>query len=81
MAAINADNRIAQLYVCWCAKEAIYKCYGQKAVSFLDNIALQPFDLTELGWVDAHLSKDDVAIDYKVGYLQYEDYMIGYVKG
>lgn len=81
LAAIEPANKIAQLYVCWCAKEAIYKCYGQKAVSFLDNIALQPFTFTKQGWVDAHLGKDEVAIDYKVGYLQYEDYMIGYVKG
>lgn len=81
LASIDADNKIQQLYVCWCAKEAIYKCYGQKAVSFLDNISLQPFTYANEGCVNAHLHKDDVAIDYKVGYLKYEDYMIGYVKG
>ncbi len=81
LAAIDTDNKIQQLYVCWCAKEAIYKCYGQKAVSFLDNISLQPFTYADEGTVTARLQKADVAIDYKVGYLKYEDYMIGYVKG
>jgi 4'-phosphopantetheinyl transferase len=81
LAAIASANKVEQLYVCWCAKEAIYKCYGQKAISFLDNIALHPFTFTDKGWVNAHLSKDATALDYKVGYLQYEDYMIGYVKG
>ncbi len=81
LATIAPVNKVEQLYVCWCAKEAIYKCYGQKAVSFLDNITLQPFTFTDKGWVNANLRKDAIALDYKVGYLQYEDYMIGYVKG
>jgi 4'-phosphopantetheinyl transferase len=81
LATLEPVNKVEQLYVCWCAKEAIYKCYGQKAVSFLDNINLQPFTFNDKGWVNAHLRKDAIALDYKVGYLQYEDYMIGYVKG
>ncbi|HEY9196798.1 MAG TPA: 4'-phosphopantetheinyl transferase superfamily protein, partial [Mucilaginibacter sp.] len=37
LAFIGDDKRIEQLYVCWCAKEAVYKCNGQKEVSFADN--------------------------------------------
>jgi 4'-phosphopantetheinyl transferase len=81
MAFINPAHKIQQLYVCWCAKEAIYKCYGQKEVSFADNILLEPFDFEKEGAVQARLLKGAVDIDYKVEYLQYEDYMIGYVKG
>ena len=77
----NDQHKIQQLYVCWCAKEAVYKCYGQKEVSFADNISLEPFNFAEQGMVEAHLNKGAIDIDYKVGYLQYEDYMIGYVKG
>lgn len=80
LAFINNEHKIQQLYVCWCAKEAIYKCYGQKAVSFLDNISLQPFELVSQGIVNARLQKGDVDINYQVGYLPYEDYMIGFVK-
>lgn len=81
MAFIDDTYKIQHLYVCWCAKEAIYKCYGQKEVSFADNISLQPFSFQHHGHLDARLHKGDVAIDYEVGYMQYEDYMIGYVKG
>jgi len=77
----TGDDKIQQLYVCWCAKEAVYKCYGQKEVSFADNILLQPFNFAQKGIVEAKLHKGDVNIDYNVGYLQYEDYMVGYVKG
>jgi 4'-phosphopantetheinyl transferase len=82
LAFINSNNhKLQQLYVCWCAKEAVYKCYGQKEVSFLDNILLEPFDFEGHGIVGAHLNKGQVQLDYEVDYLQYEGYMIGYVKG
>jgi phosphopantetheine--protein transferase-like protein len=81
MAFINDQHKIQQLYVCWCAKEAVYKCYGQKEVSFADNISLKPFNFDKEGNVSAHLNKGAVSLDYRVDYLQYEDYMIGYVKG
>jgi len=81
MAFISDEHKIQQLYVCWCAKEAVYKCYGQKEVSFADNISLKPFNFDKIGNVNAHLSKEAVSLDYRVDYLQYEDYMIGYVKG
>ena len=81
LAFINEEQKIQQLYVCWCAKEAVYKCYGQKEVSFADNISLQPFNFEGHGTVAARLNKGDVIIDYEVNYLQYQDYMIGYVKG
>ena len=78
---INGPQKIEQLYVCWCAKEAVYKCNGQKEVSFADNIFLEPFQFEHHGVVSAQLNKKDTTIDYTVGYLQYENYMIGYVKG
>jgi 4'-phosphopantetheinyl transferase len=81
LAFIGTDNRIAKLYACWCAKEAIYKCYGQKEVSFMDDILLSPFNYAKQGQLNATLTKGPVKNEYNVGYLQYEDYMIGYVKG
>jgi 4'-phosphopantetheinyl transferase len=81
LAFINNDRRIPHLYACWCAKEAVYKCYGQKEVSFMDDISLTPFDYADTGQLNAILSKDAIKMKYTVGYLQYEDYMIGYVKG
>src|ERR1700749_2819416 len=49
MAFISDQHKIQQLYVCWCAKEAVYKCYGQKEVSFADNISLEPFNFADKG--------------------------------
>jgi 4'-phosphopantetheinyl transferase len=77
---IDADHKIEHLYVCWCAKEAVYKCYGQKEVSFLDNIRILPFNYAPEGRLTVNLNKDDIDETYQVQHLHYEDYMIGYVK-
>ena len=81
MAFIGTKHRIEQLYVCWCAKEAVYKCFGQKEVSFVNHILLNKFELEAEGIVNVRLKKDETDINYKVGYLQFEDYMVGFVKG
>ena len=81
LAFIGPENKIEQLYVCWCVKEAVYKCFGEKEVSFADNILLEPFEFNNEGVVDASLVKEETDIQYKADYLQYEDYMIGYVRG
>jgi 4'-phosphopantetheinyl transferase len=81
LAFISESHKIEQLYACWCAKEAVYKCNGEKEVSFVDNILLEPFDFQSPGVMQAKLLNEKKEIDYKVEYLQYEDYMIGYVKG
>ena len=82
LAFIDQKQKIDHLYVCWCAKEAVYKCYGQKEVSFVNNIFLQPFGYQSqgLGAVQATLDKDAINFNYQVNYLKYKDYMIGYVK-
>jgi len=78
---INDEHKIEQLYVCWCAKEAIYKCNGEKEVSFADNIFLDPFSFNTRGELSARLHKNNINLDYVVSYMQYEGYMVGYVKG
>jgi phosphopantetheine--protein transferase-like protein len=79
--ALHDQQKVKALYACWCAKEAVYKCNGQKEVSFADNIKLQPFTYEPEGSIQAVLHKDELKLNYTVQYLQYEDYMVGYVKG
>ena len=81
IASIDEGHKIEQLYVCWCAKEAVYKCFGQKEVSFLDNIILEKFKFEGSGLVKAQLIKETAPIFYNVGYLQFNGYMVGYVTG
>lgn len=78
---VRGPQQIERLYVCWCAKEAVYKCYGHKEVSFAHDISLQPFNFAAEGEVRAMLAKGGLNRQYTIAYLQYDGYMVGYVRG
>jgi len=40
----RAGDEMALLCIYWCAKEALYKLYGKKKISFRDSIYIEPFD-------------------------------------
>ena len=79
MAMIEPDHKIEQLYICWCAKEAVYKCNGRKVISFLDHIKLELPGWHQAGNIKASIIKGDFEREFNVNYLPFGDYMIGYV--
>lgn len=76
---IDQKRQIEHLYVCWCAKEAVYKLQGKRNVSFLDDIRLYPFECCHDGKIRARLIGQGTEKDFTVNYEQYENYMLGYV--
>jgi len=40
----HAENELSVLCMYWCAKEAIYKLYGKKQISFKNAIYIRPFN-------------------------------------
>jgi 4'-phosphopantetheinyl transferase len=42
----HANDEMALLCMYWCAKEALYKLYGKKKISFKNSIYIEPFDKT-----------------------------------
>ena len=78
---IDPGHRIEHLYICWCAKEAIYKLQGKRNVSFKDHIRLHPFSFSREGEFSARLDAGPLQATFTVGYERIEDYMICYVPG
>ncbi|WP_026897132.1 4'-phosphopantetheinyl transferase family protein [Daejeonella oryzae] len=77
---IDPANKTEHLYMCWCAKEAIYKLQGKKQVSFLNNIRLNSFECDIDVNTTASLQIANTPTQkYDVKYHQLGDYMIGYV--
>ncbi len=73
------DNTLA-LYICWCAKEAIYKWYGKKGLEFRKHIHIFPFEAQEQGMVKARTTLPKGEVMLEVAYFKVEDnYMLGYV--
>ncbi len=78
---INPDHRIEHLYICWCAKEAVYKMYGKKNISFLENIKLSPFEWADSGSFPASLNAESKDHPYLVHFQKFNNYMVGLVDG
>lgn len=75
---IDKEQEIEQLYACWCAKEAVYKLQGNKGVSFLQDMTIQPFTFKAQGVMKVDLSKDSCINTYQVYYEKFQEYMLGY---
>ncbi|MFC5285362.1 4'-phosphopantetheinyl transferase family protein [Pedobacter alpinus] len=76
---IGDEDRIEKLYVCWCAKEALYKLNGEKEISFKDHIHLKSFNYEENGSLIAKIEKQNLKEAYTVNYKKFDNYMLGYV--
>lgn len=76
---IDSHHTTEHLYVCWCAKEAIYKLNGKKEVSLKDHITLQPFSYSIKGTIQSAINKDEQSANYQVFYRKFGDYMVGFV--
>jgi phosphopantetheinyl transferase len=76
---IQENDRIDQLYVTWCAKEAIYKLHGKKNISFLEHIKLEPFEYPGSGSFVALLNAGSRQRKFRVHYEKFNGYMIGFV--
>ncbi|WP_343531103.1 4'-phosphopantetheinyl transferase superfamily protein [Pedobacter sp.] len=75
------DN-INGLYVCWCAKEAIYKWHGRKELEFKRDIHIKPFKLRDEGELTAVVDLPKGPRELSVNYFKTDDgYMLGYVIG
>jgi 4'-phosphopantetheinyl transferase len=45
----NAGNNVIKHCVYWCAKEALYKIHGKRALHFVDQLNIEPFELSQNG--------------------------------
>lgn len=77
--ALFAASDLHKLTLIWVAKEAVYKLYGRKKISFSRNIHLEPFEVNERGVLLTRLVIDDEAQKtYRVQYLKIKNYYIAY---
>ena len=73
--AFLADD-LKGLYMLWCAKEAMYKYYGFKALDFKQHIKLDYAPLQENGTLIGHIHKDDYLRTIELEYSFFDNYLI-----
>jgi 4'-phosphopantetheinyl transferase len=73
----HAENDVATLCTYWCAKEAIYKLYGKKKISFKNSIFIEPFH-NSAQLIKGKLSDDDenLQIHSPIHIRWFEDYCL-----
>lgn len=76
---IPEKDAMESLFVCWCAKEAIYKWQGKKGVSMKDGISVHPFVYEGKGRLRAELMNDEGGKLLELHYERLDKYMMAYV--
>lgn len=75
---IGTKSRLEQLYVCWSAKESLYKLYGERNLLFQENIFLNPFEYNEKGAFTGEINAGKFRKEYTLHYEKLNDYMLVY---
>ncbi|HBS88467.1 MAG: hypothetical protein A2W91_15065 [Bacteroidetes bacterium GWF2_38_335] len=77
--AVDEKNRINQLYTYWCAKEALYKIFGEKEIAFEGNIKIDPFVYDESGSFTGRVLTSRRSEEYELSYCIIYDYMVVWI--
>lgn len=75
---IGDSFRLEKLYVCWGAKESLYKLYGKRNLLFQEHIFLSPFDYTPAGTFSGRIDIGKFKREFSLHYQKLNDYMLVY---
>ena len=79
-AIIDIDNRLEMLYICWSAKEALYKMYGKRNLFFIENMTIAPFQYNGSGGkIKGIISTGKFNHEFDLCYRKVDEYMLVYV--
>ncbi|HMP30047.1 MAG TPA: 4'-phosphopantetheinyl transferase superfamily protein, partial [Saprospiraceae bacterium] len=73
-------NRLLYLHAFWSAKEAVYKAYGIKGTSLVNDLKIKPFEISIGGttFMEVVLNKDNLMKKYHCYHSIFEDYTMVY---
>ena len=76
----DAGTDVVKHCVYWCAKETMYKAYGKKGLSFLDQLRVEPFTLKNTGDIYGKISANGNSRQLAMNYLIQPDYVLVHTK-
>lgn len=65
------------LTIYWCAKEALYKCYGKKEVLFIENLFIEDFSADSYNFTGI-INMPDLKTKLNMAWEKIEDYVLVY---
>ncbi len=77
---IDAGSDIQKNCVYWCAKEALYKIYGKRGLSFSEHLNVSPFLLNQSGSLVGKISIQNNVQLINLEYSLEDDFVLVYTK-
>ncbi|WP_017732118.1 4'-phosphopantetheinyl transferase family protein [Nafulsella turpanensis] len=71
-----AGDEVQKLCIYWAAKEALYKCYGRRGLTFQDEIFIEPFLLQQQGQLRGRIHTRAVKEEHTLHYRYHNDLLI-----
>ncbi|WP_221390487.1 4'-phosphopantetheinyl transferase superfamily protein [Dyadobacter sp. NIV53] len=72
---VHAENDLSHLCTYWCAKEALYKLYGKKKISFKNSIYIEVFSGRE-NQIIGILTDEELIVHSRIHLRWYDDYCL-----
>ena len=80
---LGEEKLTEKLTLYWCAKEALYKYYGKKLLTFKEHLVVEPFEYTGTGHLIAGIRHPAMNRKFKLHYekisVKDEDYILAYI--
>ncbi len=80
ISSVGIENRLEKLYVCWGAKEAMYKVCGKPDVNFIHDMEIAPFNYLCIGRgsAKAEMKTPGGKLHFGITYRKINNYMLTY---
>ena len=76
---LSGTNRTEELYVHWCAKEALYKLHGEKNLHFSTDLLLEPFRYDGKGMLSGKIRVRNNWVYHRLWYERMDDHMLVHI--
>lgn len=76
----DAGSNIQKNCIYWCAKEALYKIYGKRGLSFSEHLHVFPFVLNKSGSLIGKISAQNSEQLINLEYSLHDDFVLVYTK-
>ncbi|HET6243479.1 MAG: 4'-phosphopantetheinyl transferase superfamily protein [Bacteroidetes bacterium] len=76
---IQNSGDFEKLLVYWGAKESLYKVYGEKELTFKENLFIPPFKFKKSGTIEGRIIKGNVKKNYLLNYEKIQGHILVYV--
>jgi len=72
----DAGTGLIKNCIYWCAKESLYKIYGQRGLSFIEHLRIQPFEAGRSGDLTGWISANSLHLNYSLFYEVNTDFVL-----